>query len=121
CRALDALLASRLDRAGEAIRNVEGKFSSAGSAIARDDAIVPPLHHARPELVAELVPVDQEQRRSQALRFQCEQGERRLEGCVGHPGWQPSQLQDPVGLVMYDFSPIVPGYFCAHFSVLLAL
>src|SRR5260370_37321708 len=61
-RAFDDLLAPRLHDVREAGRYVKGKFSRTGRAIARDDAIVSPLHHARTELMAKLGRIDQQDR-----------------------------------------------------------
>src|SRR6266566_4895941 len=113
-RAFDDPFASRLRRVRETGRYVKGKLLRTGRAIARDDAVVSPLHHARTELMAELRAVDQQERRPHALRFPCKQGKRRLERPIGHGGRQPPQLQDPVGLVVDDFSPGIAGQCGAH-------
>src|SRR5262249_1840982 len=98
----------------ETCRYVKGKFLGTGRAIARDDAIVSPLHHAGTELMAELRRIDQQERRPHALRFPRKQGKRRFERSVGHRARQPSQLQDPVRLVMADFPPGIASQRGAH-------
>src|SRR6266446_10226394 len=113
-RAFEDLLASRLHGVRETGRYVKGKFLRARGAIARDDAIVSPLHHARPELMAELRRIDQQERRPHALRLPRKQGKRRFECPVGHCGRQPLQLQDSVGLVIDDFPPCIAGQCGAH-------
>src|SRR5713101_6718187 len=70
-RAFEDLLAPRLHGVRETGRYVKGKFLRAGRAIARDDAIVSPLHHARTELMAELHRIDQQERRPYLLRLPC--------------------------------------------------
>src|SRR5262245_54030065 len=112
--AFEAFLAARLHGVRETGRYVKGKFFRACRAITRDDAIVPPLHHARADLMAELRRIDQQERWPHALRLPCKQGKRRLERPIGHCGWQPPQLQHPIGLVMDDFRPGVTGYCGAH-------
>src|SRR6266436_6271664 len=113
-RAFDDLLASRLHGVRETGRYVKGKFLRARGAIARDDAIVSPLHHARTELMTELRRIDQQERRPHPLRFPCKQGKGRFERPIGHCGRQPPQLQDPVGLVMDDFPPGIARQCGAH-------
>src|SRR5258708_38772826 len=71
CRAFEHLLAARLHGVRETGRYVKGKFLRAGRAIARDDAIVSPLHHARTELMDELRRIDQQERRPYLLRLPC--------------------------------------------------
>src|SRR5215469_783491 len=63
------LLTACLDRVGESCWHVESKLSRAGRAVARDDAIVPPLHHTGAELVSEPGRVDQQRRRTYVLRL----------------------------------------------------
>src|SRR5215468_10613469 len=112
--AFEDLLAARLRGVRETGRYVKGKFFRACRAIARDDAIVPPLHHARAELMAELRRIDQQERWPHALRLPCKQGKRRLERSIGHCRWQPPQLEYPVGLVMDDFPPGIAGQCSPH-------
>src|SRR5262249_61691151 len=68
-RSLEHLFAARLDGVREACRHVKCEFPRAGRAIARDDAVVAPLHHARAELMVKLRSVDQQQRRPPSLRL----------------------------------------------------
>src|SRR5260370_11078007 len=112
--AFEDLLAPRLRRVRETGRYVKGKFLRARRAVARDDAIVSPLHHARPELMTKLGRIDQQERRPHSLRFPCKQGKRCFERPIGHCGRQPPQLQDPIRLVMDDFPPGIAGQCGAH-------
>jgi hypothetical protein len=93
---------------------VKCELPRASRTVAGDDAVIAPLHHAVAELVAKLRGVDQQERRSQPLRFPREQRERRLERPVCHLVWQPPQLQDRVGLMMKDFTPSIACHFGAH-------
>src|SRR5258708_7118712 len=112
--AFEDLLAPRLHGVRETGRYVKGKFLRARRAVARDDAIVSPLHHARTELMAELRRIDQQERRPHPPRFPCKQGKRCFERPIGHCGRQPPQLQDPIRLVMDDFPPGIAGQCGAH-------
>src|SRR5262249_43034044 len=118
-RTFKRLLAAGFDCAGETGRYVKGKFSRASRAIARDDAIVAPLHDARAELVTKLGGIDQQELRAHLLGFPGEQCQRGLECTVCHLARQPSQLQDAVALVMNDLSPTVACQRGRHRSSLL--
>src|SRR5262245_38828992 len=56
-------------RIGETRRHEEGESTDAGSAVARDDVRVAPLHHTWTEPVVELRRVDEETFRPRPLRF----------------------------------------------------
>src|SRR6516165_905812 len=78
-RTLECLFPARLDRVRETRGHVKCELPRTCRAIARDDAVVAPLHHARAELVAKLRGVDQQERRPQPFRLPGKQGESRLE------------------------------------------
>src|SRR5262249_43101535 len=117
-RSLEHLFAARLDGVREACRHVKSEFPRAGRAIARDDAVVAPLHHARAELMVKLRSVDQQKRRPPSLRLPGKQRKRGLERAVRHLARQPSQLKDALCVVMDDFPPGIACNYGAHSSPL---
>src|SRR5690348_15165226 len=66
---------SRLDRSWDALTHDKRELRDAGGVIARDDVLVPPLHHSFPERMVEVGRVDQHEGRLDAFTLGSKQAE----------------------------------------------
>src|SRR5215470_14759482 len=108
-RLLERRFTTGFDRVWKPRRCLKRHFFHAGRAVARNDAVIAPLHDARSGAVAKFTGVNQKTGWPHLFGLQRKERQRGFESAVGHLARQPAQFENPVLSMVENDAPRVPG------------